>query len=135
MTPGSYDDLIGMPYRPRAMGPDAFDCWGLCVEVLKRLDILDELDLAGEILRGYHPETDEPEEILGDIQYTYEEEPRRPGDILIMRGYGSEGERATHAAVHIGRRTILQCTKSLGVHLVPYRALEPFTVEIISWTK
>ena len=29
-------DLIGIPYRRYAAGPDAFDCWGLCLEVLHR---------------------------------------------------------------------------------------------------
>lgn len=134
MSPESYDDLIGKPYKPHATGPNAFDCWGLCVEVLKRLGIFDHLDLAGEILRGYCPETDDPGDLVGEPNYNYINEPRKAGDILILRGDGSEGSRATHAAIHIGRRTIIQCTKAVGVHLVPYRVLEPYTVEIISWT-
>ena len=28
--------LIGKPYRARARGPDAFDCWGLCTYVWAR---------------------------------------------------------------------------------------------------
>lgn len=30
-------DLTGQPYRRGARGPDAFDCWGLVLEVRRRL--------------------------------------------------------------------------------------------------
>ena len=63
--PESYDDLIGKPYEPHGTGPEAFDCWGLCVEVLKRLGIFEHLDLAGEIVRVYHPEKDDPADLIG----------------------------------------------------------------------
>lgn len=29
-------DLIGMPFRLGARGPDHFDCWGICLEFAKR---------------------------------------------------------------------------------------------------
>lgn len=29
-------DLLGKPFRDGGRGPDAFDCWGLCVEVFRR---------------------------------------------------------------------------------------------------
>ena len=32
-------DLIGLPYRRGARGPDAYDCYGLCIEVSKRAGI------------------------------------------------------------------------------------------------
>jgi cell wall-associated NlpC family hydrolase len=33
----SLDDLIGRPYRYGARGPEAYDCWGLVLEVRRRL--------------------------------------------------------------------------------------------------
>ena len=30
-------DLIGKPYVHGARGPDAFDCWGLCAEIYRRM--------------------------------------------------------------------------------------------------
>jgi cell wall-associated NlpC family hydrolase len=33
-------DLIGKPYVKGARGPDAFDCWGVCVEVYRRLGVI-----------------------------------------------------------------------------------------------
>jgi cell wall-associated NlpC family hydrolase len=31
-----YDDLIGAPFRLGARGPDAFDCYGLVMELMRR---------------------------------------------------------------------------------------------------
>lgn len=30
------NDLIGKPYKDNGRGPDAYDCWGLCMEVMRR---------------------------------------------------------------------------------------------------
>jgi probable lipoprotein NlpC len=32
-----FDDLIGKPYEDMARGPDAYDCWGLIIEVASRV--------------------------------------------------------------------------------------------------
>lgn len=32
-------DLIGKPFKARGRGPDAFDCWGLAMEVYRRRGI------------------------------------------------------------------------------------------------
>lgn len=133
-SPGSYDDLIGKPYKPRGTGPDAYDCWGICVEVLKRLGIFDDIDLTSEMLHSYRPEEDSPEDYIGPCSYESVDEPRSAGDIVILRGEDSSADsRATHAAIHIGKNILLQCTRNIGVHCVAYSALEPYIVEIISW--
>jgi len=36
ITIADVQDLIGKPYVHGARGPDAFDCWGVCVEVYRR---------------------------------------------------------------------------------------------------
>lgn len=38
MTPVT--DLIGKPFADGGRGPDAFDCWGLCLEVFRREGII-----------------------------------------------------------------------------------------------
>ena len=35
-----YEDLLGLPYSYGARGPQAYDCWGLCLEVAKRVGII-----------------------------------------------------------------------------------------------
>ena len=37
MEPVSYNDLIGKPFEYDGRGPGTFDCYGLCVEMYKRL--------------------------------------------------------------------------------------------------
>ena len=37
MSAVDINDLIGRPYRRGAYGPDAFDCWGLVIEVARRM--------------------------------------------------------------------------------------------------
>lgn len=32
-------DLIGKPFKPLGRGPDSFDCWGLAMEVARRLGV------------------------------------------------------------------------------------------------
>lgn len=32
-----FDDLIGKPFKFSARGPEAYDCWGLVMEICKRL--------------------------------------------------------------------------------------------------
>ena len=35
----NYIDLLGKPFEYGGRGPDAYDCWGLCMEIYKRLGI------------------------------------------------------------------------------------------------
>lgn len=39
MLPVSFDDLLGVPFVDGGRGPDSFDCWGLCIEIFKRLGL------------------------------------------------------------------------------------------------
>jgi cell wall-associated NlpC family hydrolase len=34
------DDLLGLPYKKAARGPNAWDCYGLCMEVCRRAGIV-----------------------------------------------------------------------------------------------
>ena len=54
-------DLVGMPFKPRGRGPDAYDCWGLAMEVYRRRGIGlpdfaygDDLEITvlNELIRG-----------------------------------------------------------------------------------
>ena len=39
MSELNYYDLQGKPFRLGARGPDYYDCWGLCLELGRRVDI------------------------------------------------------------------------------------------------
>lgn len=132
MSPGSYDDLIGKPYELGGMGPETYDCFGLASEVLQRMGFPIDHDLASHWIRQYKPgEVDISD--LTDHEVVYEEAPRRPGDLLVMRHPDSEQERATHVAVLVSTNLVIQATKKLGVHIIPFSKVEPYTVEVITW--
>lgn len=48
------DDLIGKPYKNNARGPNAFDCWGLVLEVMRRAGVyIPDIEVpADEIQKG-----------------------------------------------------------------------------------
>lgn len=35
-----FSDLLGKPYKEDGRGPDEYDCFGLCIEVLRRVGIM-----------------------------------------------------------------------------------------------
>jgi cell wall-associated NlpC family hydrolase len=47
-----FSDLIGKPYAPAADGPDAFDCWGLVVEVRRRMGLPTPVPVPGPVPRN-----------------------------------------------------------------------------------
>ena len=114
--------------------PESYDCFGLAVEVLARLGLAIDYELAGKWIRRYIPGQVDPELVL-EYECEADEEPHAPGDLLVMRSPDSPNPRATHIAVHIGKNMVIQSTKGVGVHLVPYRVVEPMTIEVISWQK
>lgn len=130
----SYDDLIGKPYCQDGTGPDCFDCFGLACEVLRRLGYPLDQNLASNWIRRYTPGSTDPE-MVTEMECDIEELPRKPGDMLVMRGVDDDDKRATHVAIHIGENLCIQATRGIGVHIVPFSRLARNTVEVISWTE
>jgi len=134
MAPGSWDDLIGKPYELGGVGPESYDCFGLALEVLTRLEFPLDFDIASQWMRKYTPGDVDPS-ILSQYECHVEDAPRKPGDLLIMRNPHSENPRATHVAVHIGKNIIIQSTRAIGVHVLPFQKVSEETVEVITWIK
>jgi cell wall-associated NlpC family hydrolase len=49
-APADFNDLVGRPFVRGARGPDAFDCWGLVLEVRRRLGLALPPDFASAAL-------------------------------------------------------------------------------------
>jgi cell wall-associated NlpC family hydrolase len=131
--PETYDDLIGLPYKLGATGPDEYDCFGIVMEVLARMGFPLEFHNADEWIRRYKPGETDPNEVTLHECEVDGPVPRKPGDILIMRGPEAPNHRATHVGVMIGENLVMQSTRKLGVHIVPFRNVEQYTVEVITW--
>lgn len=88
-------DLIGKPYAPHGRGPDAYDCFGLAIEVLSRYGIalpdayyLDENRSFNSI-------------VIEDVAREYvipKVETPEDGDLVVMRINGVP----SHIGVYIG---------------------------------
>jgi cell wall-associated NlpC family hydrolase len=59
----NFDDMIGKPYKQDGRGPNGFDCWGVCMEVCKRISI--KLPEQDEIIKNKFKNITDPK--LGDI--------------------------------------------------------------------
>lgn len=130
--PESYDDLIGLPWELGANGPDTYDCWGLACEVLRRQGYELDDEIGEKWIRSYTPGETDPG-CISERECELHEIPRSPGDMLVMRGVDSEDGRATHVAVHIGENLVIQSTRKIGVHIIPFKKVAPYVVEVISW--
>lgn len=90
-----YLDLVGKPYKVGARGPDAYDCMGVALEVLRRL--------------GH----DVDESVIGDSgRWESIEAANRPGDIVL-----SSTERGLHVDVVLSfqRKSALSSVPGPGV--------------------
>ncbi len=112
------DDLIGMPYRKGARGPDAWSCLGLVIEAYSRagLKIVDPAEEGSEDFWGVLP-----------LEHA------QPGDLLVIDP--SPTHQGAHVAVLWADGMILHCRPGDGVRLADlekYRARIPFAYRLKS---
>lgn len=93
-----YDDLIGVPYRDGGRTLDGLDCWGLVLEVFRRMGIMipdvfsGQDQLAVRDLQAHQPALDWIASLFGDWRRV--EVPTIGGAVAIGNVEG--------AAVHVG---------------------------------
>ena len=133
MTSPRFDDLIGKPYLEGAVGPDHYDCYGLTMEVFKRLEW--PLDIPAEILynfgsSGWSFLRRNP------LAWRIIEEAGQVGDLALIRGENKDRtpdgrHYARHLAIFIGEDKFLHCTRKTGVGIIRWKVLDPFTLFLI----
>ena len=87
------NDLIGIPYRRGASGPDAIDCWGLVRLACQRVHgtaLPALVDRVAPVVRGASRQGWRPVDLP------------RPGDILVMRS--AAGIRHTGFVLRVRHR-------------------------------
>ena len=108
-------DLVGKPFLHCGRGPDAYDCFGLVLEVLRRVGIAWDWPLACAF------EQNDIETLSGIIMaavasgpWELVEPPLTGGDVLVMATDG----RWSHVAPMVTDKHCLHITKtSTGAHL------------------
>lgn len=107
------NDLIGKPYKDGARGPNAFDCWGLVMEVAGRAGIaLPDIDVP--------PDNDRRGEIVSEQKKTgfIRLENPDPYCLVLFRIIDDAGSIRWHIGVVLGKcLRFIHTTGKMGVNI------------------
>lgn len=107
-----YDDLIGLPFKENGRGPDVYDCYGVAIEVNRRLgkEIPDYAILVAQVVEVIQQEVDNHKHEFMRVSKP------EPGDIVLIRSEPGSGD---HFGVIVGRSVFLHASARTGdVHRV-----------------
>jgi len=116
-------DLIGKPFLARARGPNAYDCFGLTLEMLRRVGVYWDWPLALAFDEHDVPALHEIilEAIASNPWELIEDGPIATADVFIM----GTGERWSHIVPMVSDKHCLHIAKtSTGVHLTSPQMLK-----------
>ena len=122
------NDLLGKPYKAHGRGPDSFDCYGLVIEVEKRL---------GHIMPDIYTRLsncDKWEEDPHNIDFSKEmigmEKTDKPsfGDVVVF--FDNKG-RINHTGVYLKNDDFIHCN-NCGVHITKLY-LDARKKEVFKW--
>ena len=104
-----YADLIGKPFREYGRGPEGYDCYGVYLEVNRRLgrEVPDLESVAigqTEVILAKVEESRKLFERVSDPQ---------PGDLVLIE---NEPGQCRHIGVVVGRGFFLQACDRIGIH-------------------
>jgi cell wall-associated NlpC family hydrolase len=104
LDPALWRDLVGLPFRSGARGPDAYDCYGLVLEIHRRQGLA--LD------RAETPQDDDEMErrIQAAIGVTWLPGEMVPGATLLFRDQGL----ARHVGILLGEDRFIHAASRLG---------------------
>lgn len=117
-------DLIGIPYKENGRDSNGYDCYGLCIEVEKRLGRqLEDVIYENHDTRLFN-------EYLPTLNVCLTDNITE-GTLLEME-YNGE----LHLAVALNNETMIHCTTNQGVKISPiYKKLLRHTLEVAEWDK
>ena len=106
------NDLLGKPYKAHARGPKEYDCYGLVIEVEKRLGHTMP-DLYTKLSEGWE---EDPHNINFSAEMTGLEKTNTPslGDVVV---FFDEKGRVFHTGVYLKNDDFIHCNKE-GVHIM-----------------
>ena len=105
------DDLLGKPYKEGARGPDYYNCYGLAIEVAKRMGhtVPDMFKLIRSDKNDLHDVN-----YVIDIEGLMKTETPNFGDVVIF--FNSKG-RVYHCGIVLKNGDMIHCNKN-GVHIL-----------------
>lgn len=123
------DDLIGVRYtRNGRTKEEGFDCYGLAIEVERRLGhTLPDIEKAREADYDF----DECRKLcLSKVSARQVGRPGKEGDVVLIRDMGGS---LTHIGVYLGRGLVVHCDQRYGVHIDRIERLGGFIGRCYTW--
>lgn len=123
------DDLIGVRYARNGRTKETgFDCYGLAIEVEKRLGFhLPDIEKA----RDEDYDFDECRKLcLSKVKARQVDEPSKTGDVVILKDMSG---RMTHIGVYLGHGQVIHCEQRYGVHVDKIDRLRGFIGRTYTW--
>ena len=109
LDPTLWRDLLGLPFRHRGRGPDAYDCYGLVLEISKRQGII--------LFDTGYPEDDQAQQaLIGNNLHRWKACEPGPGAVLLFR----RGALAQHVGVQIDQDRFIHATEQFGQVKIDY---------------
>lgn len=113
-----YDDLVGTPFKYGGRGRDALDCWGVVIEIYRRLGIgIEDVAAYDAVLAT---ETNPVFDTARTSAWHAVAPPFQPYDVLLFAA-GCCGKAATHCAVWLGDGRMLHAIDKAGVTVARWR--------------
>ena len=124
------NDLLGKPYKAHARGPNAFDCYGLVIEIEKRLGH-DMPDLYKRLAEGETREYD-PHNVDFSTNASGLVKTTKPsfGDVILF--YDNNG-CIFHTGIYLKEDDFIHCNKD-GVHITKLQYYSK-NHEVFTWQK
>lgn len=128
-TQDTLDDLIGVRYaRNGRTKEQGFDCYGLAIEVERRLGYsLPDIEKARE--EDY--DFDECRKLcLSKVKARQIETPEKKGDVVLIKDLAGN---LTHIGVYLGKGLVIHCDQRFGVHIDKIERLRSLIGRSYTW--
>jgi len=121
--------ILGKPFRLGARGPQAYDCVGVAIEVVRAhkggaaaaaLPCGETSRASGEIPSGW-------------VRVAGEPYGAAPGDVVLTARTGEDGEVEQHLYVGVGFSKFATSDRKRGAIVVPLRAIQDEVVGVYRW--
>jgi len=115
------NDLLGLPFAPGGRGEVGYDCWGLVIEIYRRLGI--QVEDPGKFYDVEERVQEDPFNSERDNAFWEEvKPPYKEYDVILF----TDGVHnvALHAGVYMGDGKVLQSLHGRGVVALPLRLLK-----------
>jgi len=115
-----YKDLVGIPFKYGGRDKSGMDCWGLVVEIYRRMGIeIEDLDYCNKIAFGDNPVFEEHK----SEDWERVMPPFKEGDVVLFRLHGAQ--YPTHCGVYLKGGKVIHAVERHGVVITPIRSLLP----------